>query len=398
VGPLAGIRALELGQWYAGPVAGALLADWGADVVKVEPPEGDPLRAMLVAVFPRIHQENPLFEQVNRGKRSVAIDLRREGGRRVFLDLVRRADVLVTNLRPYALREMGATYEDLAPHNPSLIYCQVTGYGHDHPASNRALLDVGVYARIGMARLVTAAADPEGEPPQEPNAVFDTATGMAAAGAVCAALWERERTGRGRWIGVSLVRTAAFLINWDILRATRLGTRVRPVSRRQVRNPLINCYRTGDGRWLWLLGLQPDRQWPALCRALGRDDLLHDPRFADITSRARHAQELVDTLDRVFAQRPLEEWAPILEGHGVWWEPVQSVNEAAVDPLVRQAGVFRPVSGETGELIAGPVDFTAMAPLRPAPELGQHTEEVLLELGYTWERIIQLKEEKAIIA
>jgi crotonobetainyl-CoA:carnitine CoA-transferase CaiB-like acyl-CoA transferase len=398
MGPLVGIKVLELGQWIAAPAAACLLADWGAEVVKVEPPEGDPLRAMLVSIFPSAKADvNPFFEQVNRGKRSVAIDLRTEGGRSIFRQLVGRSDVLVTNLRPRALQQLEATYDELSALNPRLIYCQITGYGHDHEESDRALVDVGVYARLGMARLLSPAHDPEGEPPQEPNAIFDHTTGIAAAGAICAALLERERLGRGRWVGVPLIRTGAYMLAWDLLRAARLGSRVSPVDRRHVRNPLINCYRAGDGRWLWLLCAQPDRHWAGLCRALGREDLLEDPRFRDIHGRAQNAAALVEELDRAFARRPLAEWGPVLDRHGVWWVPVNSPNQAVEDPLVRKAGVFLQVPGGAGELVAGPAEFGGALPRGPAPELGQHTEEVLLELGYDWDGIGRLKKLGAII-
>lgn len=398
MGPLSGTTVLELGQWIAAPAAACLLADWGADVIKVEPPEGDPLRAVLVSTFPSAKADvNPFFEQVNRGKRSVALNLRREGAREVFMELVRGADVLVTNLRPKALRELGAAYETLSAHNPRLVYCQITGYGHDHEESDRALVDVGVYARLGMAKLVSPAHEPDEEPPQEPNMIFDHATGIAAAGAICAALLQRERHGRGGWVGVPLIRTGAYMLAWDLLRAARLGSRVRPVDRRHVRNPLINCYRCADGRWLWLLCAQPDRHWANLCRALSREDLVQDVRFKDIYARASNAPQLVDELDHTFAERPLAEWGTILDAHGVWWAPVNSVNEAVQDPLVRQAGVFVMPSGASGELVAGPAEFPGAAPRGPAPELGQHTEDVLLELGYDWEFIGRLKDEGAVI-
>lgn len=396
--PLAGVTVLELGQWIAAPAAAYLLAEWGASVLKLEPPEGDPLRAVLTSTFPTGRGDrNPFFEQVNRGKRSLALDLRRQGARRVLYELASKVDVVVTNLRPRALRELGCTYQELASRNRRLVYCQVSGYGHDHRESDRALVDVGVYARLGMARLVSPPHDPDGEPPQEPNMLFDHATGLAAAGAICAALAQRERTGQGMLVGVPLLRVGAFLLAWDLLRAARLGSTVRPVDRYHVRNPLINCYRAGDGRWLWLLCVQPDRHWASLCRALGREDLVDDPRFSDIYARANNAPALVAELDAAFAQRPRHEWGSVLDRHGVWWAPVNTVNEAVQDPLVREAGVLLAASDEGGEFIAGPADFPAMGARSPAPELGQHTEEVLLELGYGWDDIVRLKDEGAIL-
>lgn len=400
MGALEGIKVIELAQWIAGPAAAALLAEWGADVIKVEPLQGEPLRGMLVSVFPtRQGDANFLVDQVNRGKRSIAVNLRCEEGKAILHQLVAEADVLVTNLRPKALRELGATYEEVRPYNPRLVYCQITGYGHGHGESDRALVDVGVYARLGLARLVTPASDPEGKPPQEPNGIFDHTTSMVAAGAVALALYDRERTGAGRWVGVSLVRVGAFMLSWDLLRAIRLGSRVRPVDRRHVRNPLINCYRAGDGRWLWLLCAQPDRHWRSLCEALDREDLLDDPRFSDTVSRARNAADLVDELDREFGRRPLSQWAEILDRHDIWWAPVNNPNEAVADPLLEAAGALADIDAGArhARVIAGPVEAEGIRPRGPVPEVGQHTEEVLLELGYDWDAISDLKRRGVIL-
>jgi crotonobetainyl-CoA:carnitine CoA-transferase CaiB-like acyl-CoA transferase len=228
----------------------------------------------------------------------------------------------------------------------------------------------------------------------------DHMTGANAAGAIAAALYARERTGRGQRVAVSLLRVGAYMMGWDLNTQLRFGVVGPPYDRHHAVNPIINCFRDRDGRWFWLLLLQADRHWPDLLRAIEAPWLGEDPRFKDIPSRRDHAPELVAELDRIFAQRPLSEWGPIFDRHNVWWAPVQTVAELASDPVAEQAGVFVRVESPWGELrqVATPADFsdTRVEVRRWVPELGQHTEEVLLELGYSWEAIAELKEAGAI--
>jgi crotonobetainyl-CoA:carnitine CoA-transferase CaiB-like acyl-CoA transferase len=196
------------------------------------------------------------------------------------------------------------------------------------------------------------------------------------------------------------VRVGVYMIGWDMMLSLRLGAPIIPYDRQHAVNPIIDCYQAGDGRWFWLLLLQADRHWGDLCRAIGREDLLADERFADIEIRRQHGPELVAELDRVFATKPLAEWAEILRAHNVWFAPVNQVHEAIQDPVVQAAGAFVDVPGPDGpvKMVATPADFsgTHWAPRGPSPELGQHTEEVLLELGYDWDKIIALKDRGAI--
>jgi crotonobetainyl-CoA:carnitine CoA-transferase CaiB-like acyl-CoA transferase len=228
----------------------------------------------------------------------------------------------------------------------------------------------------------------------------DHMTGMSGAGAVAAALFARERTGRGQLVQGSLVRTGAYMMSWDVMLALRLNVPIEPYDREHAVNPIINCFQAGDGRWFWLLLLQADRHWPDLCRALDREDLLTDERFADITIRRSNGPALVEELDKTFATKPLDDWGEIMDKHNVWWAPVNTINDLIADPVAHEAGVFRDVAAPDGDLpfVATPADFSATpsGPRGIAPELGQHTEEVLLELGYDWEQIIALKEQGAI--
>ena len=406
-GPLEGIRVVELGLWVAGPACACILRDWGADVIKIEPPAGDPFRGWATAMMGVDAPTNPPFELDNRGKRSVVLNLDHEDARAIARKLVDQADVFVTNVRPRALDDFGLDYDTLARANPRLVYCQITGYGSDGPNRDRAAYDIGAFwSRAGIA----ASLVPEGAPlPQQRGGMGDHMTGMGAAGAVSAALLARERSldGRGQRVDVSLLRTGVYMMGWDVSLAQRLKVPIKPYDREHAVNPLIDCYRAAPsagsgqaGRWFWIILLQADRHWPDLCRAIGREDLLSDERFAEIEVRREHGPELVAELDKVFASKTLAEWGEIFDRENVWWAPVNTISDVIADPAAHAAGVFREVEGPDGPVtfVASPADFseTAAGPQGLAPELGQHTEEVLLELGYDWEQIVPLKESGAI--
>ena len=397
-GPLKGIKVVELGLWVAGPSASAILGDWGAEVIKMEPPEGDPFRGLFASALGLAIPVNPPFEMDNRGKRSVALNLETEEAREIALQLIDRADVFVTNMRPRVLEQFGLTYEELSRRLPRLIYCQITGYGPESPERDRAAYDIGAFwSRAGVAAALTPAG---AELPQQRGGMGDHMAGMGAAGAVCAALLARDRTGKGQRVDVSLLRTGVYMMSWDISLALRLNLPIEPYDRSHAINPLITCYKSGDGRWFWLLLLQADRHWGDLCRAVGREGLMADPRFEHIEKRRENAPALVEELDRVFATKTMSEWGEILDRHNVWWALVNSINEVVTDPAAQSAGAFVQVPGPDGTtpMVATPADFsgTPSQPQGLAPELGQHTEEVLLELGYDWDRIVALKENGAI--
>jgi crotonobetainyl-CoA:carnitine CoA-transferase CaiB-like acyl-CoA transferase len=398
-GPLEGIKVVEIGFWVAGPATAGILADWGASVVKVEPPPaGDPFRGIFLSAVGIDVPFNPPFELDNRGKRSVAIDLSREEGRELVRRLVDAADVFVSNLRPGALERLGLDPATLAARNPRLVYCSVTGYGVAGAERDRAAYDIGAFwSRAGVAAMLTP---PGHEPPVQRGGMGDHTTAVAAAGAVAAALVARGRTGRGQQVVASLLRTGLYVVGWDVATRLRYGYVAPPGTRAQSPNPITNSYRAADGKWLWLIGLEADRHWPDVCRALGRPDLLDDPRTASIVARRENGPAVVAILDAELARRPLAEWAEIFDREGVWWAPVQDCDDIAGDPQVRAAGGVVPFDVEQGlpEQLATPVDFhgTPLEPGRTAPEVGQHTEEVLLELGHTWEEIAALKERGTI--
>jgi len=397
-GPMEGIRVVEVGMWVAGPSAAAVLGDWGADVVKIEPPDGDPFRGLISAFG--AEGSSPPFELDNRNKRSMGLNLSHPEGRRIAARLVEEADVFVTNARPVALERAGLDYATMSARNPRLVYASISGYGVEGEDRDRAAYDVGAFwSRAGVAASLT----PDGaDLPYQRGGMGDHMAGMAAAGAVAAALLARERTGKGQLVSTSLLRIGMYMIGWDISMSLRLGIPAIPMTVKAPPNPLINAYTAGDGRRFWLLGLQADRHWPDVLRAIDRPQWADDARFGSIQARWQHSAELVAELDAVFATRPLAEWAGIFDREDVWWAPVQHAHEVVTDRQAHAAGGFVDVpatdGGEPVKMVASPVDFhgTPWAPRTMPPEFAQHTEEVLLELGYDWDQIIELKDAGAI--
>lgn len=393
-GPLAGIRVVELGFWVAGPGAAGVLADWGADVVKLEPPDGDPMRGMFHAAVGVDVDINPPFELDNRGKRSISINLQEPRGLAIAHQLLSSADVFVTNIRRPALARLGLDYETLRALNRRLVYCHLTGYGLAGEDADRPAYDIGAYwSRAGVAWSLTA---PGHDLPQQRGGMGDHTAALSAVGAICAALVARQQTGEGQLVTTSLLRTGMYVLGWDLSIRLRFGTVAPPTSRQAVPNPVINCYRSGDDRWFWLLGLQGDRHWPDLVRALAKPELAADPKFCDMRARRENVGELVALLDGLFAQKTFSEWTEIFDRENVWWAPVQSPDQVVEDPQVHAAGGI--VNGPTGDgdarMVASPADFseTPWQVRAPAPEFAQHGEEILLEMGFSWDEIAELKE------
>ena len=393
-GPLSGMRVVELGFWVAGPSAGGVLADWGAEVVKIEPPTGDPFRGLYMSVSGVEVPANPPFELDNRGKRSIALDLSTAEGRAIADALLDGADVFVTNIRPEILGRFGLDDVRLRARNPRLVYGRVTGYGEEGPDRDRPAYDIGAFwSRAGIAAALTP---PGADPPYQRGALGDHIAGMTLAGGIAAALLARATSGEGQMVTTSLLRVGIFVLGWDTSATLRLGIPATPMTRTTTPNPVIDCYRAGDGRWFWLLGLQGQRHWPDLVRAVERPEWLEDPRFATLRARRDNCAELVALLDAIFVTRPLVEWGAIFDRAGMWWAAVQSTEEVVADPQAHAAGAFIDVpdgAGGTVRGVASPVDFsrTRWAAAGPSPECGQHTEEILLALGYDWEAIAGLK-------
>jgi crotonobetainyl-CoA:carnitine CoA-transferase CaiB-like acyl-CoA transferase len=381
-GPVAGVKVVELGVWVAGPAAGGILADWGADVIKIEPPAGDPAR-MFGRMLGCDLGLNPPFEMDNRSKRSVVLDLGTEDGRATAFELLADADVFLTNVRPGALRRLGLDFEAVSAANPRLVYGLITGYGEDGPDADRAAFDVAAFwSRAGVAHLLTRPGD---SPPFQRGGMGDHSAGMTMAAAVCAALLARERTGTGQLVTTSLYRQGAYTVSFDLNTYLMSGQPIAIGQRETMGNPCMNNYAAADGRRFWIVGLEPERHWPALCRAVGRPEWRDDPRFADARSRAVNSTELIAALDEIFATRPLDEWADVFAGEpDFFWSPINTLEDVVADEQFHAAGGIVDVpDGEAAvPMVATPADFhgTPWAPRSAAPELGQHTEEVLADL------------------
>jgi crotonobetainyl-CoA:carnitine CoA-transferase CaiB-like acyl-CoA transferase len=399
--PFEGIRVLELAQWVFVPVAGALLADWGAEVVHVEPTEGDPYRGLVSqGIGAERGGVNLSLALANRGKRSLALDIRHEEGIAVLHRLLASADVFLTNMRPRALQRAGLDSDELTRRYPGLVYARGHGYGVNGPDADHAGYDATAFwARGGMAHILTP---PDRDYPiGQRGAMGDRNGALALAFGVAAALLKRWRTGAGSIVDVSLLSTAMWTLSSDLLAALGGNEPTASSGRGPLVNPLVGMYRTKDGRHIQLVFLQPDRYWPDFCRVIGRPELADDPRFTDMTSRRTNAAACVAELDEEFAKRTFDEWKAILAALDAPWAPVQSVVELLDDPQVEANGYIGDVviDGETAyRLPAVPVQVDGRPPpLRRAPEHGEDTEALLLEAGYGWEEITALKEAGVVL-
>ena len=399
MGMLDGLRVVEMGLWVAVPAAGGIMADWGADVVKIEPPAGDPMRAMFRLSAGSLVDKNPPFDLDNRGKRSVVIDVGTPAGRDLAYRVVERADVFVTNMRPDALARLGFDHETLRARFPRLIYASVTGYGLRGPESNRPGYDVGAFwARSGIAfgHIVE-----DGAPAALRGGLGDHVTAMSIVTGILAALHARERTGQGRLVETSLLRTAMYTLGWDLSIQLEFDKVKLPVPRTEIETPLMNSYRAGDGRWFFLIGLEADRHFPGVARVIERPEIVDDPRFATARDRRHNRTALIGLFDEAFATRPLAEWAERFDREGVWWAPVQSFSEVVRDPQAKAAGALIDApsrGGGTSRSVATPIGFDGapVAVRAPSPLLGEHTDEVLREVGVDDATLARLRAEGVV--
>ncbi len=393
--PLEGIRVVEVASFVAAPSAGALLADLGAEVIKVEVPEGELYRHSRPRMngFKSDIDVSPAFEMDNRGKRSLALDLGRPGAADALARVIDRADIVLTNLLPGRQRRFGLDPDSLRQRRPALIHATLNGYGMRGDEADRPAFDYTAYwARSGMMDIMRA---PDATPAFLRPGVGDHAAGMSLVCGILAALRVRDRTGVGQAIEVSLLQIGMYIQGNDLSQVLVAGESPPMHDRRCPRNPLWNLYPTRDGRWLMLVMIDSIRYWPSVCRALGREDLTADPRFSGPVERFKNSSELVAILDPIFLARSLDEWEQELEKSGIIWSAVRHLDEVASDPQAREMGyiptVHHPRVGDfptvgTPFLMSG---FPLPAN-RPAPELGADSAQVLREAGLSEDEIAKL--------
>ena len=394
---LDGVRVVEMGLWIAGPAAGGLLADWGAEVIKIESPSGDPMRGLFGALSGSKEQRSPGFDMLNRGKRSVAVDVNSDEGRDLVEQIIASADVFVTNMRPAFLERIGFDHARLLATYPRLVYASLTGYGLQGPDRDAPGYDMAAFgARAGVSDRST----PAGEPPvMLAMGIGDMVTGMTTVSAILAALLQRERTGRGQLVATSLLRSGAYCIGSELATRLTLGKLSPPQRRTSAQNPLLNSYQASDGKWFWLIGAEADRHWPRLVAAVD-DPRLASEEFATARTRRRAAESLIAILDDIFCRRSRDDWARRFEEHDVWWAPVNSAEDVLTDRQAHAAGVFVdiPSTEPTGNgivtSIATPADFeTTTGPFAGPPPTGSDTVAVLSELGLDPSEVRRLHDE-----
>jgi crotonobetainyl-CoA:carnitine CoA-transferase CaiB-like acyl-CoA transferase len=389
---LDGIRVIDAASFIAGPVATTAMADFGADVIKIEPPGGDTYR-LRNAGYPPSPYNFPWIVD-NRNKRSLALDLRAEDGRRVLHRLVESADVFVTNVPLDGRARLGVRWEDLSPLNPRLIYGSITAYGESGAEASRPGFDsTALWARSGLMDLVRPA--PEAPPSRSLPGMGDHPTGMSLFGAIMAALYQRERTGRGAMVGTSLLANGLWL-NAIAVQGILCGARtvVRP-PREQAVDALGNLYRCRDGRW-FLIALTPDgRRWEDFTAAIGRPDLFADPRFATPAVRRDNAGALIAILDALFGERDWADWRRVLEASGIAFGVVGTLDDIPHDAQMRDSGALVPIDDPRAGApltVSSPVWIGGQDKVPPtmAPGIGEHTTEVLREAGLEEAEIARL--------
>jgi crotonobetainyl-CoA:carnitine CoA-transferase CaiB-like acyl-CoA transferase len=387
--PLAGIRVLEVGNYMAGPFCGLQLADLGAEVIKIENPDGgDQVR--LVA--PLIGGEGSAFMRLNRNKKSLALDLKKVNGREVFRKLIAGADVVIENLRPGTMNDLGLDYDALSHINPGLVYVAASGWGQDGPLKDLAGMDIMAQARSG---LMSITGTPDGDPVKVGVPVCDLVCALYGALATVSALYVRRETGLGQFIDVSLFEAGVSLAVWEAGRFFATGEIPRPLGSAHQSNAPYQAFRAADG-WL-TIGATTRHNWTALCRALGLEPLLADSRYLDTNKRHTNREALAATIEEVTLTKPVAHWLAVLEKAGVPCAPIQDFEQVFNDPHLAARGYFWDAPHATAgniRQLGSPMRLsrTPVTRDRAAPLLGQDSAALLAELGYAPAEIKRLLE------
>jgi crotonobetainyl-CoA:carnitine CoA-transferase CaiB-like acyl-CoA transferase len=382
---LKGLKVVEYATYIAAPGAGGLLSDWGADVIKIEPPGGDPIRGFFSSIGSEL-TDNPVFDLDNRGKRSIIIDTAKEEGRDIVRKLAADADVFITNVRPGGLTRAGLDYAALSALNPRLVYANVTGYGLEGPDVDRAGFDIAAFwSRSGWARLTA----PKGvDPFPIRTGVGDHVTSLSTVAGILAALHGRSTSGKGQHVDASLLRTGTYTLGSDMAIQMRFGRLASTKPREEAINPLANFFKCRDGRWLTLVPRQGNADWKGYCAALGLGELEHDPRFAKSRARSENRGAVIDLLDKAFAARDFADIAASLDAADLVWAPVQSPAETVVDPQFLASGGMTHIASDDGRSLAspsGPVRFPGYddTTKRAVPTPGKDARSVLAGAGFS---------------
>ena len=402
--PLEGIRVVEVASWMFVPSGGSVLVDWGADVIKVEPMTGDPQRGLITSgLLPGgAGGVNFMVEQPHRGKRSIGLDLSTDEGHEVLMKLVETADVFLTNYLPQVRRKLHIDTDDLRARNPNVIIARGSGAGPKGPDAEKGGYDgASFWARGGLG--MTLPSKEDGWPLMQPSAAFgDVMGGLATAGAIAAAIVKRERTGETSVVDVSLLATAMWQLSPMVIASKLFGfSKIPQGDRTQNPNPGVGCYRTKDDRFIALILLQSDKFWEDFVTRLGLPEMATDERFVDSTARSQNGPAAIEKLDARFAELTLAEVTEAFDGFEGVWSPFQTLDELYEDAQVVANGylpAMTAANGESVQLVASPAQFDEEAvTVERAPEHGEHTELLLMDLGYDWDQIAAMKESGAVL-
>ena len=393
---LKGLKVVEMATWLFGPMSACVLGELGADVIKIEPHEGDPMRGLIHRVRDGVDW---VFEIANRNKRSIALDVRSPEGNAALRKLLADADVFIVNLRRGALERLGIDYASIQADHPRLIYAHATGYGTEGPDIDRPAFDeLAYWARGGFMETL---GPPDSEPIRLVGAMGDLPSAMNISAAIFAALYQRELTGTGQFVTCSLYGGGIWANGFAIQGALATGENFPRSDRYGAFNPLYNSYRSSDGKWMQLAMIQEERFWSPFAEAINQPILTDDPRFADASDRRKYIREAVEVIEQRIGEQPRDHWAAIFDANDFPWAPAADSVEIANDPQASANGYVRTMQHKTAgdfKILGVPfqLDQAPTDNYSSAPELGEHTELVLEELGYNWDQIASMKQSGVI--